>query len=423
MKRIITVLLFSLTILNAFSIDEEKFKENLNNSRHLTELMVDEEYVKRQKALAEERRAKKEIETEKSDEILGIKYHTENYYQLRSGLLKLEFFGKTGTFGISCMSSANKETPLLSTADLFASTGFLVRLDGEVFDCYKSNRVRKELRRLSDGAQLVYRLDKRVRLVLDFSLLSSKSDSPQDIIKIRLYMINEDRFDHSVDVRGIFDTICGETSSVHFTTENNSRIRNESRFSNEKLHAERTIVSSNGYTSFQFVLDGINVSPVEAVTLGNIDELHRMDWDTGFRKGRGFSNIRGYDDSGIMLDWPDAILAPGQKTESVFYIAAASHEEFPRGLIYADNLLLPEEGSENEGEQEKAEVKSNENAEKRTDVEFIVPPIKDYQLDPEYIQQLIDKIDSLQSSKDVNKKEIMRLNAELDAILEKLRRQ
>ncbi|MBR4599796.1 MAG: hypothetical protein IKO39_07095, partial [Treponema sp.] len=156
---------------------------------------------------------------------------------------------------------------------------------------------------------------------------------------------------------------------------------------------------------------------------GNIDELHRMDWDTGFRKGRGFSNIRGYDDSGIMLDWPDAILAPGQKTESVFYIAAASHEEFPRGLIYADNLLLPEEGSENEGEQEKAEVKSNENAEKRTDVEFIVPPIKDYQLDPEYIQQLIDKIDSLQSSKDVNKKEIMRLNAELDAILEKLRRQ
>ena len=69
------------------------------------------------------------------------------------------------------------------------------------------------------------------------------------------------------------------------------------------------------------------------------------------------------------------------------------------------------------------EVVKKENADKRTNVEFIVPPIRDYQLDPEYIQQLIDKIDSLQSSKDVNKKEIMRLNAELDAILEKLRRQ
>ncbi len=419
MKRIIAVLLLSFAFFNAFSIDEEKFKENLNNSRHLTELMVDEEYVKRQKALAEERRAKKEIETEKSDEILGIKYHVENYHQLQAGILKLEFFVKTGTFGIFCVSSANKETPLFSTADLFASTDFKVRLDGEVFDCVKSNRVRKELRRLEDGAQLVFRFDKRVRLVLDFSLISSKEDLPQDIVKIRLFVINEDRFDHSVDVRGIFDTICGETSSVHFTTENNSRVRNETRFDNEKLRAERTILSSNGYTSFQFVLDGINISPVEAVTLGNIDVLHRMDWDTGFRKGRGFSNIRGYDDSGVMIDWPDVILASGQKEEAVFYVAASTYEEFPRGLIYADNLILPEE--ENEADQE--EIKSGENSDKRTDVEFIVPPIKDYQLDPEYIQQLIDKIDSLQSSKEVNKKEIMRLNAELDAILEKLRRQ
>ncbi len=419
MKRIIAVLLLSFAFFNAFSIDEEKFKENLNNSRHLTELMVDEEYVKRQKALAEERRAKKEIETEKSDEILGIKYHVENYHQLQAGILKLEFFVKTGTFGIFCVSSANKETPLFSTADLFASTDFKVRLDGEVFDCVKSNRVRKELRRLEDGAQLVFRFDKRVRLVLDFSLISSKEDLPQDIVKIRLFVINEDRFDHSVDVRGIFDTICGETSSVHFTTENNSRVRNETRFDNEKLRAERTILSSNGYTSFQFVLDGINISPVEAVTLGNIDVLHRMDWDTGFRKGRGFSNIRGYDDSGVMIDWPDVILASGQKEEAVFYVAASAYEEFPRGLIYADNLILPEE--ENEADQE--EIKSGENSDKRTDVEFIVPPIKDYQLDPEYIQQLIDKIDSLQSSKEVNKKEIMRLNAELDAILEKLRRQ
>lgn len=164
------------------------------------------------------------------------------------------------------------------------------------------------------------------------------------------------------------------------------------------------------------------MAPLEAVTLGNVDELHRMDWDTGFRKGRGFSNIRGYDDSGIMLDWAEDVLEPGQKTEKVFYIAVAANEEFPRGLIYVDNLVLSE-GEEVAQEVQTEAVKQTENPVRRTDVEFIVPPIKDYQLDPEYIQQLIDKIDALQSSKEVNKTEIMRLNAELDAILEKLRRQ
>ena len=81
------------------------------------------------------------------------------------------------------------------------------------------------------------------------------------------------------------------------------------------------------------------------------------------------------------------------------------------------------EGEEVAQEVQAEAVKQTENPVRRTDVEFIVPPIKDYQLDPEYIQQLIDKIDALQSSKEVNKTEIMRLNAELDAILEKLRRQ
>ena len=56
-------------------------------------------------------------------------------------------------------------------------------------------------------------------------------------------------------------------------------------------------------------------------------------------------------------------------------------------------------------------------------MDFIIPPIKDYQLDPGYIQDLIDRIDALQSSEHVDQKTISHLNAELDAILEKLRRQ
>ena len=70
-----------------------------------------------------------------------------------------------------------------------------------------------------------------------------------------------------------------------------------------------------------------------------------------------------------------------------------------------------------------SDKKSMESKDKRTDVEFIVKNIRDYQLDPVYIQDLIDRIDALQSEKKVDRKKVAQLNAELDAILERLRQQ
>ena len=414
MKKLL-VLLFLFSIFSVFAVDNETLKENDENSQQTAELKKEDEYAKRKLALSEARRKKREAETEKFDEALDIKYHTENYYVLSGKFLKIEFFGKTGTFNIFCISDG-KEIPLLSTADLSSSTEFFLKVDG-IIQPLGEKRVRKELRRLDNGAQLLFRLENRLRLVIDFSLIKTRSEYPEDIVKIQLFTLNEGKNTHNVEIRSIFDTICGETSAVHFTTENRTKIRNESRFSKLDIRRERAINLSNGLVSFQFVLEGIDITPVETVIFGNIDELHRMDWDSGFRKGRGFSNIRGYDDSGIMIAWPEFTIPVNGKNEIMFYIAAADNEEYPRGLLYADKILYPKV------EEVKEEAKKQgENQEKRTDVEFVVPQIKDYQLDPEYIQQLIDKIDALQSSKDVNKKELMRLNMELDAILEKLRR-
>lgn len=362
----------------------------------------------------------RESETEKFDEALDENYHSESYYVLEGKFLRVELFARTGTFNIYCRTREGKDVPLLSAADLFSSSGFVMKVDGVRQPLVNSLRVKKELRRLENGAQLVYRLENRIRLVVDFLLIASREDKPEDIVQVRLFALNEGKSPHDIEIRGIFDTVCGEIASVHFTTANNSKVRNELRFSHADMQRERAVISSNGTVSFQFVLDGIDITPVDSVTFANIDELHKMDWDSGLRKGRGFSTIRGYDDSGMMIGWPQFTLPVNERHDLVFYIAAADNEETPRGLLYADRILYAPVEPEEPGEEEKPPV---ENPDKRTDVEFIVPPIKDYQLDPEYIQNLIDRIDSLQSSKDVNKKEIQRLNAELDAILEKLRRQ
>lgn len=439
MKRSIAIILCIVCGCSVFSIEDEKFKENLENSRHLTELMMDEEYVKRQKALAEERRLKKEAETELYDGFLDIKYHLETYYSFSSEFLRVELFGKTGTFNVYYVPKNGMDVPLFSSVDLFSSTSFFLNVDEQVYRLNKSNLVRRELRRLQNGAQLVYTTDDDARLIVDFSLAASRAENPEDIIQIKLYVINMGTVRHEVDLKGIFDTVCGEVSSVHFTTNRGTKIRNELCFSREELEKERSVVSSNGIVSFQFVLDGAEIPPVESVSFANVDELYRMDWNARIRKGRGFTNNRAYDNSAVMIDWPSEVLSPNGKSEKVFFIAVAANE-YPRGLYYVDGIpsaavsdsgvgfsdplkTKTEKANPQKTQETPVPPKASKNQDKRTDVEFIVPPIKDYQLDPEYIQGLIDRIDALQSSKDINQKELRKLNAELDAILEKLRRQ
>ena len=390
----------------------------------------------------------------KHDSFLNLDYTAVSSSSLADGLLKLELYKNPGTFNIYCTPKDGFKSSLLTTYDFFASSGFLLKVDEKVYNLVDSKRVKKELRALvGGGEQLAYKVGKEALFVVDFSLIKSSADSLSDIVKIRLYTINLDTVPHLFDVKGIFDTVCGEGSSVHFMTEKRTKIRYETQFSGLQMKSERTVISSNGATSFQFVLDGNTVTPIEAVTFANIDELHRMDWYSGLRRGRGFSNIRGYDDSGLMLDWNEFRLQPYQKNEITFYVAVAGSVESPRGLLYVDGLpsakenkvveVEPKKTEPKDAKEEKtekiekpvteAEVKKTEPeakveappvvpSEKKADVEFIVPTIKDYQLDPDYIKELIDKIDSLQSSKDIDKQEIMRLNAELDAILEKLGR-
>ena len=60
---------------------------------------------------------------------------------------------------------------------------------------------------------------------------------------------------------------------------------------------------------------------------------------------------------------------------------------------------------------------------KKADVDFIVQNVTEKQLDFEYIQNLINRIDALESTDtDVDRNELRQLNSELDAILAALRK-
>lgn len=353
------------------------------------------------------------------DGVLGIDYLLESSHSLESPVLRVDLFKKPGTFNIRAKTDGSRAVPLLATQDVSSSTSFLLRIDGKIYSLRDLGRIPRELRTYEDGAQLVYFLDDQIRFIVDFSLAGGGSGHDHDIVRVTLRTVNLGSRSHSVDVKGIFDTVCGEVSSVHFTAGKRSEIRFETRLSASDVMRERTVVSSNGRAAFQFVFDGNSVTPVESVIFANPDILYKAGWTPDVRKGRGFSNIRGYDDSAIMVDWNEFRLEPNEKSEITFFIAVAVNDAPLRGLDYVDRIIMTENKKKDEVVAAPPPLPAQD---KRSGVEFIVPPVKDYQLDPEYIQNLIDRIDSLQSGDNVDKKEIERLNAELDAILEKLRR-
>ena len=469
-------------LFSAFGVEDEKYKENLKNSQYLSELGMNEEYIQKQRELKEEKRKQQECSNEKTDKYLGIKYWNENYYELNGKFLRIEFFGKTGTFNIYCKIPKHpenkrkaayseidseffrydtlseiakmpekdlKEVALFSEADNSLSTGFLVKLDDEIYRLNSTNRVSKELRRTVDGAQLVYSIDHKIRLVIDFSLMSSKGQknteedsgekevSPQnvqneknvktqneiavpttnplenknigfgevisskttetqqkaedktessstenkesvetakktqetpieDIVKIKMYTINIDKKRHDVAIKGIFDTIFGEGSSVHFSTDFGTKIRNETQFSALKMEKERTILLDDDDTSFQFVLNGEGIAPVQSVILANTDHLYKMNWTPIIRSGRGFTNIRGYDDSGIMIDWPSFTPLPEIPSEHTFFIAAATNDESPKGLYYVDGIdYILEASLQKDAKEKELQAKLAEQREKQ----------------------------------------------------------
>ena len=66
----------------------------------------------------------------------------------------------------------------------------------------------------------------------------------------------------------------------------------------------------------------------------------------------------------------------------------------------------------------------DESLSKKPSVPFNVDTIGPEKLDPSYVQALLDKINSLESdASSVDREEILQLNAELDAIMNKLRQQ
>jgi hypothetical protein len=178
----------------------------------------------------------------------------------------------------------------------------------------------------------------------------------------------------------------------------------------------------------QFLLDGVDITPVECVLLGNKTTFDSNAWIPNLKTEKSFDSFVSYNDSEVCIVWPEVEINPNEKENFIFYLAFAANGEKPQG-----NYFIGDKKEVVEVKKEKPVVKKEvvkvpekenvkETKKEIPNVKFDVATLSREKLSQEYVAGLMERIANLEDSgKNVDREELLMLNAELDAILEILR--
>ena len=404
---------------------------------------------------------------QKTDPYTGWAYVPQKKVDISNGLVRLVLNGSTGTFCVYAKHDGSADVPVLSTVDSSVSTFFSVKIGRQIYKLSKEGGANCEARLTPYGAQMAYTVGTKAYVVVDFSFLPSSADSPLvDMVRVSVYCINIGRTLQTFGVKGVFDTYLGETTRAHFSTSNISTLNSETAFNN--METALWIRSRNENTAVQFLLHGREITEPEIVILSNKDNLSSSAWIPSVQENRSFSSVLSFENSAVGVNWPSVYLDPMKSDIITFYMSLSSDGTAPAGKEFLRELAqgrtalwnrpsanpLPDQLAE-DGEESSSGVASSSNATSTSaslDDDGLSlyggssyeEPVKvpsstmekpessktketnqlktDPQLDPEYIQSLIDRIDELSQNPSLAKPgEIESLNKELDQILTKLR--
>ena len=319
-----------------------------------------------------------------------------------SGCVKLVLRGERGTFQIYALGEDGSETAVFSGTDAFTSTYFSLLAGKKEYLLSSLGGAATGAKANPDGGTFVYKLHKIADVTVDFSFAKSPESAFDDIVKVRVSVINKGKKRNTFALKGVFDTMLGEKTKTHFSTADIKSINAETQFYD--MSASRWILSRGQEAAVQFLLYGADTTKIETATLGNKDVLSLPLWHPVFVPARSFDSVTSYNNSALAVNWPKAVLENGAEMSVVFYIALSADGGVPKGDAYIASFdkTLPTDDKANALVADRA--------------------VPEWKLDKAYVDSLLQRIRAL-SDYDADADELAELNAELDTILEQLRRQ
>ncbi len=351
------------------------------------------------------------------DPYSGWKYSVFEKATYRSGRLQVSVNGTQGAFGIYEIRDDGKEVPLLSSYDFFSSTAFMLRIGRKEYLLNYAGGIKSEARRTEAGLQLAYTIPGKAFFLLDFVFPAGEDGrTAESAVQVTLYTVNRGENPQTFTNKAIFDTILGESSSQHFSPYESPELNTQRKF--QTMKNDRWICSANKTASLALVLSGAGISEPGSVTLGPIASLSES-WEPTVNDGKGFSTVLSYNNSGVAVNWKTAYLLPGQVDTKRFAIAATHDRRLLDVLESGGVPFAAKAEAVQDRQQEEAAVPLP--AAEDPPLSPAAQAVTEAQLDFEYIQNLIDYIESLEGEDAINRDEYTSLNEELDAIFEKIR--
>ena len=342
------------------------------------------------------------------------------------GCVRMSFRPKIGSFNIFVIDENNKEQSVFSTQNEFSASSFYLKCGKEIYKLNSASGVKTETLQTETGAVVKYTISNVAKVSIFFDFMKSDEQNDYDMIKISAEIENLGTRQKKFALKGVFDTVLGEKDLNHFFSSENKAINTEKLY--RTMKDERWFVSKNDKYSMQFLLDGVDITPVECVLLGNKTTFDSNAWIPNLTTEKSFDSFVSYNDSEVCIIWPEVSILPNEKDSFVFYIAFAANGEKPQG-----NYFIGDKKEVVEVKKEKPVVKKEvvkvpeeenvkETKKEIPDVKFDVATLSREKLSQEYVAGLMERIANLEDSgKNVDREELLMLNAELDAILEILR--
>jgi len=346
--------------------------------------------------------------------------------------------GSAGSFNLSALDEDGKAFPVLSVLQEFTNSSFYICSGKTVYKLSGSSGVKTASLKTDRGMKLLYQINGVADVEVDFQVFASVPQGAMDIIKVTATVKNTAIKSRNMGIKAVFDTTLGEKTQYHFTDQNTDPVENEilsrdpSRFT--------LIESKDDKATFQLVLKGGDATEPEFVAIGNYNTVATLDWEPNVLRQHSFNTLTSYNNTAIGVNWPCKTVMPSGEISVCFYMGAAVLPSNLDVLAYAEGRpsLRKKQGyavetgtKETKGVETQLitedpdlvqVVPSKTSSSSKAEIKFDVNSITEEQLQPEYIQALIDRIQNLEESDStMNRDDLLLLNAELDMILQKLR--
>lgn len=332
---------------------------------------------------------------------------------LETGNVKLichEYSGSVSLYGKS--QKNGKFISLIDNNNYSISSGLYLKIDNAFRKLERTYDINVATQLIENGAMVSYEIKKQALVEVKFTTFTSLIALKNDCIKVDISIKNLTDSTHEYSVKAVFDTLLGEASKNHFFTAKINPLNTEQVF--DSMNIQKYIASTNGFDTIGFLFYGNNMSNPENVYVGNRDSLLKNKWIPSVTQNKIFDSIDSFNNSAIAVLWRPIELYPINKSTITFFISTSSDKKaFPLEKSFPSTVLTLAPALE-----EDSAIYTDSYG-----VTHTVSVHKDEQLDPEYIADLLNRIENFEINPDgSNRDEIKKLNAELDAIMQKAKR-